>query len=113
MHPRRRLLGTQLNLKGLRPFRRAFEVEPFGPTPRPAGPTVCLPPLIVVQRFVSLPRQHKKFSDTNAFQRATDRTCTSLLFATFDGGTICGSAIPPNFCAPPICLTCCRKAINS
>ena len=65
------------------------------------------------QRFVSLPRQHKKFSDTNAFQRATDRTCTSLLFATFDGGTICGSAIPPNFCAPPICLTCCRKAINS
>ena len=45
MHPRCRLLGTQLNfqlnLKGLRPFRRAFEVQPFGPTPRPAGPTVC------------------------------------------------------------------------
>ena len=33
MHPRRQLLGTQLNLKGLRPFRRAFEVQPFGRTP--------------------------------------------------------------------------------
>ena len=61
------------------------------------------------------PRHHDickiRFSDYQSFQRATDLTCTSLLFANFDGGTICGSAIL--FCAPPICLTCFRKAIKS